>query len=249
MQQEVFRKEKIYKYIFIILILTFFISCKKQDVLLPKSNKTILKDIQDHSPVYMFFKVIENDTTLELNRQNTISTTNWIYNIDKRLPLKLVIPEVMKLQEKKKNSSHTKEGAIDVYSYADSIGKNLAFLPFTNIAYKYDKDFSKFYIIDNNKVYMSFQNFSINFNKENKITVDGNDVERNELIDFLKDFVPFSSQGRMALLHLNFEKNLTYHQYIQNKILLEEIKSESITFSPIEFIYDTKKLPECGCKL
>lgn len=226
-----------------------FISCKKQDVQLPKSNKTILKDIQDHSPVYMFFKIKEKDTIIDVNRQNTISTTNWVFNIDKRLSLKLVIPEVMKLQEKKKNSSHTKEGAINVYSYADSIGKNLAFLPFTNVVYKYDKEFSKFYIVENNKVYMQFQNFSINFNEENKITVDGNDVERNEFVDFIKDYVPFVSQEKTALLHLNFEVNLTYDQYIQNKIMLQEVLSDSIAFSPIEFIYDTKKLPECGCKL
>jgi hypothetical protein len=123
------------KLLFISVVL-LFISCKKQDVQLPKSNKTVLKDIQDHSPVYMFFKVTEKDTIVDVNRQNTISTTNWVFNIDKRLSLRLVIPEVMKLQEKKKNSSHTKEGAISVYSYADSIGKNLAFLPFTNVVYK-----------------------------------------------------------------------------------------------------------------
>lgn len=249
MQLEVYQKEKTFKFFTILLILVTLISCKKQDVQLPKSNKTILKDIQDHSPVYMFFKVIEKDTTVDVNRQNTISTTNWVFNIDKRLPLKLVIPQVMKLQEKKKNSSHKKEGSIDVYSYADSIGKNLAFLPFTNVVYKYDKYFSKFFIIENSKVYEGFQNFSINFNKENKITVDGNDVERKGLISFLKDFVLFSSQGKQALLHLNFEENLTYGQYIQNKVLLNEIASDSIAFSPIEFIYDTKKLPECNCKL
>ncbi len=236
------------KILFILLFLTF-ISCKKEDVQLPKSNKTVLKDIQDHSPVYMFFKTKEKDTIIEVNRRNTISSTNWIYNIDKRLPLKLVIPEVMKLQEKKKNSEHKKEGALDVYSYADSIGKNLAFLPFTNVTYKYDKEFSKFYIIENSKMYLQFQNFSINFNKENKITVDGNDIEREEFVEFIKDYVPFVSQGRTALLHLNFEVNLTYEEYIQNKVMLNEVLSDSIAFSPIEFIYDTNKLPECGCKL
>lgn len=237
--------KKIISVVFVLL----FISCKKEDVQLPKADKTILKDIQDHSPVYMFFRANEKDTTVKVNRQNTISTTNWVYNIDRRLPLHLVIPEVIKLQEKKKNSEHKKEGALDVYSYADSIGKNLAFLPFTNVSYLFDKDFSKFYIIDNSKMYLQFQNFSINFNKENKITVDGNDVERTELIDFLKDFVPFASQGKTALLHLNFEKSLTFDQYIQNKVLLNEILSDSIVFSPTEFIYDNKKLPECGCKL
>lgn len=237
------------KKIFLLAMVLIFVSCGKENIQLPKSNKTVLKDIQDHSPVYMFFRLKEKDTALEVNRQNTISTTNWIYNIDKRLPLKLIIPEVMKLQEKKKNSSHTKEGAINVYSYADSIGKNLAFLPFTNVSYKYEKEFSKFYIVDNNKVYSSFQNFTVNFNKDNKITVDGNDVERAEFVEFIKDYVPFVSQGKMALLHLNFEVNLTYEHYIQNKVMLHELESDSIKFSPIEFIYDTKKLPECGCKL
>ena len=237
------------KKIFLTAMVLLFVSCKKENVQLPKSNKTIVKDLQDHSPVYMFFRIKEKDTIIDVNRQNTISTTNWVYNIDKRLPLKLVIPEVMKLQEKKKNSSHKKENSIDVYSYADSIGKNLAFLPFTNVSYKFDTKFSKFYIVENNKVYMQFQNFSINFNKENKITVDGNDVERNEFVSFIKDYVPFVSQDKTALLHLNFEVNLTYDQYIQNKIMLQEILSDSIAFSPIEFIYDTKKLPECGCKL
>ena len=241
-------KKSMKKLLFISTIF-LFISCKKQDVQLPKSNKTVLKDIQDHSPVYMFFKVTEKDTIVDVNRQNTISTTNWVFNIDKRLPLKLVIPEVMKLQEKKKNSSHKKEDAIDVFSYADSIGKNLAFLPFTNVTYTYDNEFSKFYIIDNSKIYIGFQNFSINFNKENKITVDGNNVNRDEFVDFIKDYVPFVSQGKMALLHVNFEVNLTYEQYIQNKIMLNEVISDNIAFSPIEFIYDTKKLPECGCKL
>ena len=237
------------KKILFISIVLLLISCKKEDVQLPKSNQTILKDIQDYSPVYMFLRVQEKDTTLEVNRQNTISTTNWVFNIDKRLRLKLVIPEVMKLQEKKKNSSHKKEEAINVFSYADSIGKNLAFLPFTNVTYKYDQEFSKFYIIENSKVYIGFQNFSINFNKENKITVDGNDIERNEFVDFIKDYVPFVSQGKTALLHLNFEVNLTFDQYIQNKVLLNNVVSDSVVFSPIEFIYDTKKLPECGCKL
>lgn len=249
MQQDVFQNEKVFRFFSILLILFFFTSCTKEQVQLPKSNRTILNDIKDHSPVYMFFRVNEKDTIIKVNRQNTISTTNWIYNIDKRLPLKLVIPEVIKMQEKKKNSSHTKEGVMDVYSYADSTGHNLAFLPFTNVSYLYDKDFSKFNIIEHPKRYLQFQNFSINFNIDNNITVDGNDVERAELIDFLKDFVPFTSQGKTAMLHLNFEKNLSYDQYIQNKVLLYEILSEKIVFSPIEYIYDTKKLPECGCKL
>ncbi|HBK82348.1 MAG TPA: hypothetical protein DDZ41_01930, partial [Flavobacterium sp.] len=80
----------------VVLIFTIF-SCKKEVVLLPMSHTTVLKDIKDHSPVYMFLKMNNLDTLVKVNKQNTISSTNWVFNIDKRLPLKLVIPEIKKL--------------------------------------------------------------------------------------------------------------------------------------------------------
>ena len=87
------------------LILVFlFLSCgNKEEILLPKSNVTLVANVQDHSPIYIFFRTKGKDTLVEVNRKNSIISTNWIFNIDKRLPLRLVIPEVMKLQEKKRN--------------------------------------------------------------------------------------------------------------------------------------------------
>ena len=155
----------------------------------------------------------------------------------------------MKLQDKKKKSSHIKEGAINVISYADSIGGNLAFLPFTDVQYKFDKDFSKFFIKEHSDAYLSYHNLTINFDKDNKITVDGNDIERDEFIVFMKDFIDFTSEGKTTILHLNFDKHLTFDQYVQNKILAWQLTSDLIQLSSFEFIYDVSKLPECGCKL
>jgi hypothetical protein len=235
-----------------IILLSFLftlISCKKEDVQLPKTNVSVLKEINDYSSIYIFFKVEEKDTIADLNRNNSIATTNWVYNIDKRLTLDLVIPEIIQMQKKKKNSSHKKEDAIDVFSYADSIGNNLAFLPFTGVEYKYDDKFSKFFVKENANLYMDYLNLGINFNKDNKITVDGSEIEREDLIAFVKDFADFTSNGKTTILHLNFDKHLTYEQYIQNKILAWQITSDKIQISSYEFIYDLKKLPECGCKL
>src|SRR5690242_8405531 len=114
------------------IVLLFCVSCgNKEDILLPKSDRTIVKDIVDLSPIYIFFRTNGKDTLAEVNRKNSISTTNWVLNIDRRLPLKLVIPEVMKLQEKKRgDSAHKNELAQNFYSYADTVGKKLAFIPF-----------------------------------------------------------------------------------------------------------------------
>jgi hypothetical protein len=135
-----------------IAMLFVLVSCgNKEDILLPKSNVTMVSDVKDHSPIYIFFKTKGKDTLAEVNRNNSISSTNGIFNIDKRLPLRLVIPEVMKLQEKKRNSVHKNEAAENYYSYADSIGKNMAFLPFTKVYYKMEKPLSSFIVFFSKK--------------------------------------------------------------------------------------------------
>ena len=114
------------KYLFVIVLVICFSCGNKEDVLLPKSDVTVVKEVVNLSPIYIFFRVNGRDTLAEVNRKNSIITTNWILNIDKRLPLRLVIPEVMKLQQRKREEKeHRNELALNYYSYADSIGKNL----------------------------------------------------------------------------------------------------------------------------
>ena len=238
------------KKIVAIVVLLGLFSCSEKEVQLPQAEVSVLKDIVDHSPIYMFFEIQnKKDTIIDVNRKNSISSTNWVYTIDKRLPLKLVIPEVMKLQEKKANSAHSKKDAIDVFSYSDSIGKNLAFFPFTDVKYKLDKEFSKFFIKKHATEYTPYHNFTINFNKKNVITIDGLEVDRNEFVPFIKEFSDFTNDGKLIMLHLNFDKNLTYGDYIKNKILAWQATNEKVQLSSFEFIYDEKQLPECGCKL
>lgn len=120
----------------VLLLLVLFSCGKKESVSLPQSDITGVKDVQDYSPIYLFFKTNGKDTLVEVNRKNAISSTNWIFHIDKRLPLRLVIPEIIKLQAKKEGSAHKSETSENYFSYSDSIRKNLAFLPFTKVNYQ-----------------------------------------------------------------------------------------------------------------
>jgi len=70
-----------------------------------------------------------------VNRKNSIVSTNWIFNIDKRLPLRLIVPELIKLQAKKDGSMHKNEAAENYFSYANDVKKTMAFLPFTKVKY------------------------------------------------------------------------------------------------------------------
>ncbi|KRD58145.1 hypothetical protein ASE40_17555 [Flavobacterium sp. Root935] len=209
------------KYFTILITLLFFSCGKKEDVLLPKSNVTIVKEVQDLSPIYIFFKVEGKDTIPEVNRKSSIISTNWILNIDKRLPLKLVIPEVMKLQEKKRaDSAHKNENAENYYSYADSIGKNLAFLPFTKVFYKMEKP--KFGVV-------------VYFRKDNTVLVNGILVKKEELQNYLNSLVSDKPNKYM----FSFDKDLDYGSYIKSKIFISTLKFPilSLNLTDEEFVF------------
>lgn len=214
------------KYFTLIIAFLLFSCGKKEDVLLPKSNVTIVKNVEDHSPIYIFFKTVGKDTIADVNRKNSIISTNWILNIDKRLPLKLVIPEVMKLQKKKRDdSAHKNENAENYYSYADSIGKNMAFLPFTKVYYKME--------IANNRSQLYFK-------KNGMIKYSGRktyDFPKSDLKPFLDSLVI----NPKAQITFSYDKNMHFEDYIQCKILVKTIIDKKIPFVFIneeeEFIF------------
>lgn len=209
------------KYITIIIVLLLFSCGKKEDVLLPKSNVSVVKDVQDHSPIYIFLKKEGKDTIADLNRKSAIISTNWIFNIDKRLPLKVVIPQVIKMQEKKRaDSAHKNENAENYYSYADSIGKNLAFLPFTKVFYKMEKP--------------TAGSFVVYFSKGKKRVFMGN--QEIKISEILKHFYSIKFEKVPDLVFL-FDKNMSYEEYIQYKILLQKDVTYNLDTLPVEFIF------------
>lgn len=207
---------------FSLAILFMLLSCgNKEDILLPKSNVTIISDVKDHSPIYIFFRTKGKDTLAEVNRKNSIISTNWILNIDKRLPLKIVIPEVMKLQEKKRSEvAHKNEAAQNYYSYADSIGKNMAFLPFTKVYYKMEKPMFGVVIF---------------FAKTNEIQVNSVIIARIELQDYLNN-LPTDKPNKFQFC---FAKDMSYGNYIQDKIFIQNLKFPvpKMNLTNEEFVY------------
>jgi hypothetical protein len=205
------------KYLSISVLLVVFSCANKETVALPKSDTTIVKTIEDHSPIYIFFRVNGKDTLADVNRKNSIISTNWVFNIDKRLPLRLIIPEVIKLQEKKRNEkAHQNEEAQNYYSYADSIGKNLAFLPFTKVFYKMEKP---------KRTEVIF------FDKNNQIWVNNLMIKKDKLKNCLEELANKNTTN----YSFSFSADLSYECYVQDKIFLlnSNIKSQAYE----EYIY------------
>jgi hypothetical protein len=205
------------KYFTLIVLFTLFSCGNKEDILLPKADTTIVKNVDDLSPIYVFFRTKGKDTLAEVNRKNSIISTNWILNVDKRLPLRLAIPEIMKLQQKKREEkAHKNEKAENYYSYADTIGKNLAFIPFTNVYYKLEKPIGTI----------------IFFNKNNEILIENQVFKKEKLQDLINNVLP---KDVATTFLFRFDKDLSFGSYIQNKIFIESLKVEMK--SNQEFIY------------
>ncbi len=195
-----------------LVLVLVLISCNNNEkMLLPKANKTIVKEVYDHSPIYLFFSVKGKDTLAELNRKNAIGTSNWIFNIDKRLPLKTVIPQLQFMKEKRKKGMHTNDKAEDYFSYADSIGKNLAFLPFTKVKYKLEKP------KDGVRIF---------FSKDNKIVVFSNLSETGKEVskpELLKHLLELKSDKSIPFFFCH-DQNCSYEQFLQNSIFIAQFK-------------------------
>jgi len=207
------------KYLALVIIVTLF-SCEgKKEIELPKANKTIVADVQEHSPIYLFFKVDGKDTIADVNRKNSIVSTNWIFNIDKRLPLRLVVPELIKLQAKKDGSMHKNEAAENYFSYANDTKKTMAFLPFTKVKYVIGKPTMN----------------ELHFGKHETINFYNQNIMKEELQNYINNLMV----EHQSELLLSFDKNCSFDEYVKYKVFLNSLKitKKGITISNTEYLY------------
>lgn len=235
------------KKIFLFIIPFLIFGCAKEELKIPTLAVSGIQELHDHSQVWMFFEVKNNDTIAKVNRKNTISSTHWIYNIDKRLPIRTFVPTLIKLKEKHSNSMHSKEGTHNYFSYSDTISKKLSFFEFDATVFKTDSLLSKYYIKEHSDIYKNYNNINLTFNPNNTWINDAK-MENNELTSTLNDFIDFSSEGSQTMLHLSFNQNLLYQDYLFYKTMIENLSSPSILINNLEFIFDPKKVPDCGCE-
>ncbi|MGL2964802.1 hypothetical protein ACSVH2_13350 [Flavobacterium sp. RSB2_4_14] len=207
------------KKIFLLGFCCFLFACQDKEVLLPMAAETVVADVKDHSPVYLFFKIQGEDTLVDVNRKSTISSTNWLFNVDKRLPLRKVILEVKKLQSKKEGSMHKSETSENYFTYNDTVKKTMAFFPFTKVKYKLENPNS----------------FNIYMNKYGLVRV-GNDIfSKNELQGFLDTL----SNSRSMKVCFAYDKQMSFGRYIETKFFVKKLltkKGITINYN-LDYIY------------
>ena len=209
------------------LITLFLWSCGNEKVIqLPEIQQAKITEILDVSPAYIFYNETQPDS-VELNRKNLIISTNWLFNVDKRLSLEQAIPKIKFLQNKKRNAKmHKNEAAKNYYTCNDTSIKNLGFIEFTDVNYV-EKIVSK-----NNSI--------ITINRLNDITIQHKDLKLSEvnienLITQLENNFNNNEVNTVLTLHLN--KQLKFQDYITVKNKLQNLNFENVVINNNEYIY------------
>ncbi|MBN2867727.1 MAG: hypothetical protein JXK08_03555 [Flavobacteriaceae bacterium] len=209
------------------LITLFLWSCGNEKVIqLPEIQQAKITEILDVSPAYIFYNETQPDS-VELNRKNLIISTNWLFNVDKRLTLEQAIPKIKFLQDKKRNAKmHKNEAAKNYYTCNDTSIKNLGFIEFTDVNYV-EKITSK-----NNSI--------ITINRLNDITIQHKDLKLSEvnienLITQLENNFSNNEVNTVLTLHLN--KQLKFQDYITVKNKLQNLNFENVVINNNEYIY------------
>jgi len=209
------------------LITLFLWSCNSEKVIqLPEIQHAKITEILDVSPAYIFYNETQPDS-VELNRKNLIITTNWLFNVDKRLTLEQAIPKIKFLQDKKRNAKmHKNEAAKNYYTCNDTSIKNLGFIDFTDVNYVEEIN--------------SENNYIITINSLNDIAIHHNDVKLSEvdidnlIIQLEKNFNK-NEENTVLTLHLN--KQLKFQDYITVKNRLQNLNFETIVIDNNEYIF------------
>lgn len=212
-------------------------SCGNEKILqLPEISHSEITEIDDISAAYLFYDT-ETDS-IELNRKNLISTTHWLVNVDKRLSLKLAIPQIKFLQNKKKNAGHKKEGAKNYFTCNDTGRKNLGFIEFTETVYHDGPSGVYLSKIENSK--LAYNTVFLRFNKNDDISLIRIDTSmvitpttKDNLLSDLKKY-----DLKDAVIYLNFDESLSFQDYISYKSLLGNAGLKETKISNNEFIFN-----------
>ena len=226
------------KYILPLLFLLLCFSCGNEKALqLPEISHSEITDIKDVSHAYLFYDETQKDS-VDLNRKNLISSTNWLINVDKHLTLKQVIPHIKYLQDKKANSSHKKEGTKNYFTCNDTSRKNLGFIEFTDVSYQneslnnYSGILSNFDDSDNST--------AIAFEVNNGITIASTSL-KTLILETTKDSLAYyikKCDVLNGIILLNFNANLTFQNYVDYKSIIANSELKQSEVSNKEFIFN-----------
>ncbi len=226
------------KYILLLLVALLLLSCGKEKVvLLPEISHSEITEINDVSAAYLFYDETQKDS-VELNRKNLISTTNWLVNVDKRLTLKQVIPHIKFLQDKKKNAGHKNENAKNYFTCNDTSRGNLGFVEFTDVDYHQEP--AGEYFSKTSSILKNIRFSIITYSLENIEIMGFTDYlisKKTNLPDLIFQLKKLINPDMKVEIVLNLNEILKFQDYISLKSSISKLDLQNVIISNHEFIF------------
>ena len=213
------------KYILLSFLVVVLSTCANKTVQLPQVAVSGVSEIQNHSEIWVFYKFDNDKIKTEINKNNTITTTHWIINIDKRLPLSEVIPVLQMIKAKRaKKTIHSVDGVNDYLSYSDILDKKIALFQINTIQYMMLNE-SELATLEKEKpcdYILKFSDEVITLNNQKHYPSEW----RKQLLDSLDS----------GCLQLYFDKHLSYQSYMKYRLELNTYLPKGVTVESTEYI-------------
>ena len=213
-------------------MLLFFAGCQKKEVQLPLIDIPGISEIQNHSSIWVFMETKNGESFADLNKANKILNTHWIYNIDRSLPMKEIVPVLIAMQENKnKDSMHKKEGMKSYFSYADTKSSSISLLLFPQTNFMTDTTTSN--------VMKEFRKNTctaiIELNGD-EMRLNGDRKSLTTLVSTLEEEQQCTDEEKLKVM-LIFDENTSYQNYLELKVYLN---SNDIHCEPAEYFHTVK---------
>ena len=197
---------------FLLLSLVLLTSCNRKQLELTRASYTATELVDNHSPIY-FEK--DEDGNMVVNQDNRIANTNYIVSVQRDLNLLDVAQKVMEIKQRKYDEAgniHSDQLEI-YYSYADTLNKQLAFLPSKEVDFGFEGP-------------SSLENLVFVKNKD-IVLIEGNSFSYSDWINHLP---------QKDSLQLGFAKDLDFETYVQTRVLLHKQDKQG-QFNPVDLVY------------
>ena len=213
-------------YLLFLFLSLIFISCTDKSVALPQVAVSGKTEIQNHSQIWVFQDTKEGSIKAKVNKNNTISTTNWIINIDKQLPMSEVIPVFQMIKAKRaKKSIHSAEGMKDYLSYSNTLDKNISVFSIDSIQFMLLSK-EKLVTLNQDKICENTINFSPNDIRVN--------TKKHAVSQWNKEMLTSLKTG---CVQLQYNQNLSYQKYMEYRLSVAEFLPEGVSIETTEYVY------------
>ena len=212
------------KRLFYLIALILLCQCSDKEVLLPVVSEGGIPETQNHSSIWIFYDPSGQDSKAVLNKNNKLINTNWIFNIDRRLTMKEVIPHLQAMQDdRNKDSMHKKEGMINFFSYADSKNERVSLVIFPEINFVPAEEIGESDAMADSGSNVSETDSTHCLVKvriyEDYLSVDGKIFDIEEIGQIQSSPGPCEEE-KTKVFRLMYDEELTFQSYLKTKVYL-----------------------------